>query len=237
MTVNIREEGPRAIKEAAEVLGRGGLVITPSQTNYNLICDPTNDDAIARLFDAKRRTKFGPLTLAISRPEDIVDYVEIPPHFDVKQLTSLWPSMLTIILPKRYPYPERLTMGASTLGVMNQGDCAVQRIVDEFGPVGLTSANLSGQGDVFVDFDKAAEELGDKVDLLIRGSGPSVAALSDNQHRSNTIVDLTFTPPYLVRYGMFPVEPLREAFPDLIEDPDAYKEAIKARLAKTGNTG
>jgi L-threonylcarbamoyladenylate synthase len=229
--VNTVQESPQAVKEAAEVLGRGGLVITPSQTNYNLICDPTNDDAIARLFEAKRRTKFGPLTLAIRRPEDIGDYVEIPPHLDAKQLMGLWPSMLTMILAKRYPYPPRLTMGADTLGVMKQGDCAVQRIVDEFGPVGLTSANISGQGDVFVDFDKAAEELGEEVDLLIRGNGPSVAALSDNPHRSNTIVDLTFTPPYLVRYGMFPVEPLREAFPDLIEDPAAYKDAIAARLA------
>jgi len=222
------------VERAGLVLEDGGLIVTPSETNYSLVCDPENAVAVAKVFEVKRRTKFGPLTLAIAEPSQADRYVDYPPRYDRERLLSLWPGLVTLVLPKRYPFPTQLTMGAPTLGVLCHGDCALTDIVKAFGPVAVTSANLSGQGDIFVDRDKAAVDLGEDVDLMIEAVTTTTDPLeiAGGVNRSNTIVDLTLDRPYLVRPGRVPVAEVMTALPDLVTDPDRYREILERRLSQ-----
>lgn len=221
------------IERAALVLEGGGLVVTPSQTNYSLVCDPENPVAVAKVFQVKRRTKFGPLTLAIAEPSQADRYVDYPPRFDRGTLRSLWPGFVTLVLPKRYPFPPELTMGAPTLGVLCHGDCALTDIVKAFGPVAVTSANLSGQGDILVDRDKAAVDVGNEVDLMIESVAPDEGSPgTSGGNRSNTVVDFSFEPPYLVRSGRLPTADLAALFPGLVTDPARYQEALDERVGR-----
>jgi L-threonylcarbamoyladenylate synthase len=100
------------------------------------------------------------------------------------------------------------------------------------GPIAATSANLSGQGDIFVPLTKAIEDIGHLVDLIVDG-GPTEAEIAGTGDRVNTIVDLTFDVPWLVRKGWVAAEKLRAYLPDLVEDPRAYAAMI-ASMQRTG---
>lgn len=231
--INIKNVCNEVYKEAVSILDNGGLVIVPTRTNYNLICDPTNKVAIEKVMKVKQRKKFGPLTLAIDSIKDINQYVEsnetINFNFDI--LKKLWPGELTIIFNKKYPFPDILTMGANTLAVANQGASVLNTLIKKYGkPVGCTSANISGQGDIFVDLDKAKNDLGDKVDLLIAVQSCSPRFISLDGNKSNTIIDLTFEKPYLVRRGMYSVEKIKKLIPSLNENIDEYKVLLSREL-------
>lgn len=226
-------ETPDVVQRAATVLHEGGIVVTPTRTNYNIACDPENDAAIAKVFEAKRRTKYGPLILYVTAVEQVPAYTRLPAGVTMETLRRLWPSELTIILPLTHPFPPRLTMGGSTIAITCQEDSTLHRIAIAFGgPLGITSANLSGQGDIFIDLQKANEDVGGVVDLFIASDEESVAARSPSPNKSSTIVDLTFEAPYLVRRGLVEVERLRGTLPGLIEDPDAYQVRLAERIAR-----
>jgi L-threonylcarbamoyladenylate synthase len=229
---NVKPANAESVHEAAEVLGNGGIVITPTRTNYNVICNPTDESAIAKVFEVKKRTKFGPLTLYIPNAGEAEKYAVIPEDFDRAILDKAWPGELTLIFEKNYPFPDALTMGATTIALTVQGECTCHDIAQEFGPVAMTSANISGQGDIFVTLEKAVEDIGHLVDLVIDAQSDAPAAELDVDNKSNTIIDLTFGKPYLVRLGVYPIEKCREMFPDLNEDSAEYKQLLAERVGR-----
>lgn len=229
-------ETPEVLDEAVAILRDGGLVVTPTRGNYCLVCDPTNLDAIEQSFEVKGRTKFGPLTLALHEVKAAGKYVEYPPGFDPAVLDRVWPAEVSFIFEKAFPFPERLTCGHSTIALMIHGPCTLQRLLTRYaGPLGLTSGNLSGQGDIPIDLAKAVDDLGDRVDLIIEAPSDDEITVTANsrEHPSNTIVDFTFGRPLLVRVGVLPTEVLLEHFPDLETDPAVFKQMLAERLAAT----
>ena len=236
----VLRETPEVLDEAVAILRDGGLVVSPTRGNYCLVCDPTNLDAIERSFDVKGRTKFGPLTLALHEIEAAGTYVEFPPRFDPAVLQRVWPSEVSLIFEKAYPFPERLTCGHSTIALMFHGPCTLQRLLTRYGaPLGLTSGNLSGQGDIPIDLAKAVGDLGDRVDVVIEAPSTDEITVSANspRHPSNTIVDFTFGRPLLVRTGVLPTETLLQEFPDLERDPEVFKRLLGERLAARAAEG
>ncbi len=76
--------GDEAVAEAARLLGQGGLVVVPTHTNYNLVCDPEDAAAIRRVFAVKERTKFGPLPLGIADPAAVDRYADGGPAWGAR---------------------------------------------------------------------------------------------------------------------------------------------------------
>lgn len=220
-----------AIRQAVDVLEAGGLVITPTRTQYNLISDAFSAEATDRVFHAKRRTKFGPLTLSIADPAVCARYVRLPDWLDPETPKEMWPGELTAIFWKNCDLPSNFTMGYDTLGVACQGPSPLEDIIRAFGrPVGATSANISGQGDIFVDLEKAVSDIGDEVDLIIDNGSQTLGASSSATVKANTVIDLTFDMPYLVRAGVYPVDRVRGLIPNLNEDSAAYKARLAERV-------
>lgn len=233
MTV-VDEAMPGSLDVAAEALAKGGTVVVPSYTNYSLICDAEDADAIGRVYKAKERTKFGPLTLAVPAIDDVARYVRLIPTFGLAELHEVWPAEVSFIFELTHPFPPRMTMGAGTVAVMFHPPCALQRLLATYGrPVALTSANLSGQGNIVVTREKAIEDVGDRVDVVVvNDRDDEVADVTvDGLNPSNTIADLSFSPPFLVRAGAYTPADLRRWIPDLVLDTAAYKDALDARIA------
>lgn len=228
---------PTAISQAAEVLRDGGLVISPTATNYNLICDARSAKAVERVFAVKRRVKLGPLPVSLPHPHEIPDYVDVPGSFDARAFDELLPGEVSFIFWQKYPFPEQLTCGLRTVAVSCTSDPVFRAIVvASAGPVAATSANISGQGNVFVDLDRAVSEIGDEVDLVIDAGPTEAQAHPEHGHRVNTIVDLTFDPPQLCRQGWVPVERIRPFIPGLTVDPQGYRELLAERARGNGGT-
>jgi len=229
--VNVRSVSPASLKEAADIVRGGGLVALPTLTNYGLFCDPFNADAIDRLFEAKKRTKFGPLSIFVAQPDQAQRYARLPDGIDPAVLDEVWPSPTAMIFWRSHPFPPRLTLGLPTLAVCCQGPGSplqeVLELMDQ--PLGASSANLSGQGDIDVTFEVTLADLGDRVDLILDEGEERRQARPPQQHPGNTIIDLTFTPPHLVRHGFVDPGTLAQHFTDLNQDPSSYAQLLDQR--------
>lgn len=215
---------------AVEVLKAGGLVISPTTTNYNLICDATNESAIQRIFDVKKRVKFGPLPVSLPYPEMADRYVDIPDWVDRSVLTDLLPGEISFVFRQKYPFPDQLTCGLHSVAISCTTHPIFRSLVTGVGgPIAATSANLSGQGNIFVPLSKAIEDIGDAVDLII-DAGPTAAELAGAGDRVNTIIDLTFDVPYLVRPGWVSLDRVLPYFPNLQTDTVLYQALLAQRV-------
>ncbi len=228
----VRTDGP-FLERTLEVLASGGLVISPTVTNYNLICDATHAGAIDRVFEVKRRSQLGPLGVGVPTPADIPTYVKIPDDFPLAAFDALLPGEINFIFEKKYPFPPQLTCGFPTLAVSVSSHPDLGRLIERYGkPIAATSANISGQGNIFVPLEKAIEDLADEVDLILDG-GPTVAqAFGDHPGRVNTVVDFTLGKPWLVREGWVPLARVLEYFPTLDTDTEAYKRSFRERAER-----
>lgn len=219
---------------AVDTLRRGGLVISPTTTNYNILCDATNPAAVERVFEVKRRVKYGPLPVSLPYPAVIPEYVTLRDANDEQMLSALLPGEVSFIFRQRYPFPEKLTCGSATVAVSCTTHPVMRSMVIGLNrPVAATSANISGQGNIFVPLAKALEDVGHLVDLVV-DAGPTDAEIAGGGDRVNTIVDLTRATPYLVRKGWVPLERLRPYLPGLVEDVDEHAKLLQLELALAG---
>src|SRR5687767_4145682 len=86
--------------EAAECIRSGGIVAFPTETVYGLGADAFNEDAIARIFEAKRRPADNPLIAHISDRSQIVLLASEIPDIAAKLIDAFFPGPLTVVLRK-----------------------------------------------------------------------------------------------------------------------------------------
>lgn len=232
MTPPILPAGPEALTEVLRVLDRGGLAIVPHATNYNVVCDADRAEAVEAVFRAKRRVKLGPLPVCLPDAAAVDRYVQVPESFDREALATLWPGEVCFVFWQRHPFPERLTCGLHTVAVTVTSEPFYGALAQAAGrALASSSANLSGQATGRVTLEQALADLGEAVDIAVDGGAkaPSAAAVG------NTIVDLTFDHPYLVREGAVPLAALRRYLPQLDTDVEAYRRRLLARAAEAGH--
>ncbi|MEX6632213.1 L-threonylcarbamoyladenylate synthase [Hyphococcus lacteus] len=168
---------PRAsdLAIAADIIRKGGLVAMPTETVYGLAADATNDDAVARIFEAKGRPQFNPLIIHVASREMAERHVIFSPLAQ-KLADAFWPGPLTMVLPRRAQSPISLLVsaGLDTIGVrMPKHDLAHELITDVDGPLAAPSANISGAiSPTSADHVKAS--LGDRVDLVLDGGSCTI---------------------------------------------------------------
>jgi L-threonylcarbamoyladenylate synthase len=175
--------------EICAVLRRGGIVAMLSDTVYGL--HGVAPAAGARLTALKGRSDDKPLLVLLADGAAAAAVTGTPPP---PALAALWPGPLTIVLPVVQPAPTRVAAGAQTLAVRVPADPALRAIIAAVGaPLYSTSANRAGEPPLG---DPAAlrAAFGGSVDLVV-DDGPVTAALP------STIVDVTASPPRVVRAG------------------------------------
>lgn len=105
--VEIKEDYPQ-LREAAKLLRENEAIGFPTETVYGLGANAMNDEAIAKIFEAKGRPSDNPLIVHIGAKSQLTDIVrEIPPVADVL-MKHFWPGPLTLILPKKMGFQRRL---------------------------------------------------------------------------------------------------------------------------------
>ncbi len=141
----------------------------PTETVYGLAGDATNGEAVARIFQAKGRPKFNPLICHVSDMEMANRIGE----FDALArllIDKYWPGPLTLVVQKAANCPVHDLAGANLDNIairMPQG--IANKIISKFGnPLAAPSANRSGRISP-TSAHHVAEDLGDKIDLIIDG--------------------------------------------------------------------
>lgn len=190
---------PSMINDAARILQMGGLVAFPTETVYGLGADAFNRTAVARVFEAKQRPLFDPLIVHVANREQLEAVTGRLPAIAAELTARFWPGPLTLVVPKSEDLPDLVTAGLSTVAVrMPRHPMALALIRAAGTPLAAPSANPFG-GTSPTCAGHVRDHLEHAVDLILDG-GPATVGVE------STILDLTCTPPKLLRPGGVPAE-------------------------------
>ncbi|MDE7224728.1 MAG: threonylcarbamoyl-AMP synthase [Acetatifactor sp.] len=187
-------EEEQALQEAGKVLRQGGLVAFPTETVYGLGGDALNPESSRKIYSAKGRPSDNPLIVHIARIEDLAPIVGQVTEEAMLLAQAFWPGPLTMVLPKSERVPYETTGGLQTVAVrMPSHPVARRLIICGGGYVAAPSANLSGRPSPTAA-RYVIEDMDGRVDLIIDGGEGDIGLES-------TIVDLTVSPPQILRPG------------------------------------
>lgn len=199
------------IEQAAAVLKRGGLLGIPTETVYGLGADGLNPEAVARIFKAKGRPQDNPLILHIPASDWLGRYCQDIPIAAYALAERFWPGPLTMILKRRDMVPDAVTAGLDTVGMRCPAHPVCRAIIAAADtPVAAPSGNTSGKPSPTTAEHMLADMDG-KIDAIVDG-GPCAVGVE------STIIDLTCTPPRLLRPGGITLEQLESALGEVAVD-------------------
>lgn len=191
------------IQEAAQIIRVGGLLAIPTETVYGLGADALNEAAVAAIYAAKGRPSDNPLILHVAGAHWLERYCAQVPPAAYQLAEAFWPGPLTMILPRKDIVPDRTTGGLNTVGVRCPDHPVTLAIIEAAGvPVAAPSANTSGRPSC-TNAQDVLEDMAEKIPAIVDGGSCQVGVES-------TIIDLTVTPPRLLRPGGTPLEALEE---------------------------
>lgn len=198
-------------KTAAAILRDGGLVGIPTETVYGLGANGLDPEAVAHIFEAKGRPQDNPLILHIPSADWLERYCQDIPGVAYKLANQFWPGPMTMILKRKDNVPDVVTAGLDTVG-MRCPDHAVCRgiIAAADVPVAAPSGNLSGRPSP-TTAEHMLEDMDGKIDAIVDGGACTVGVES-------TIIDLTCTPPRLLRPGGITLEQLESVLGEVAVD-------------------
>lgn len=191
------------LKQAGEILKAGGLVAFPTETVYGLGGDALNKASSRKIYAAKGRPSDNPLIVHICSFEDIYPIVSEVPKEAEKIAEAFWPGPLTMILKKSGLVPYETTGGLDTVAVrMPSHPVARKLIAYAGGYVAAPSANTSGKPSP-TQAKYVAEDMDGRIDMIIDGGEVGIGLES-------TIIDLTVSPPQILRPGYITQEMLSQ---------------------------
>ena len=197
---------------AAEILRRGGLLGIPTETVYGLGANGLDPVAVAHIFEAKGRPQDNPLILHIPSADWLERYCEEIPDAAYVLADRFWPGPLTMILKHKPIVPDAVTAGLDTVGMRCPAHPVCRAIIAAADvPVAAPSGNTSGRPSP-TNMADMLEDMDGKIDGIVDGGPSSVGVES-------TIIDLTATPPRLLRPGGITLEQLRDALGEVEVDP------------------
>jgi len=215
--INFKNPEISKIKEASNIIKKGGLVAFPTETVYGLGANGLDKKAVKKIFLVKGRPQDNPLILHISEIKQIDSLVNEIPNNAKKLIKRFWPGPLTIILKKTKIVPDIVTCGLDTVAIrMPDNKIALELIKHAGVPIAAPSANISGRPSP-TNAKHVAEDLMGSIDMLIDGGSVSIGIES-------TVIDLTQNPPVILRPGKITQKQIEKIIGKL---QDKNKEFIK----------
>ena len=192
----------RETDQAARILREGGLVGIPTETVYGLGANGLDPDAVERIFAAKGRPQDNPLILHIPSADHLERYCQEIPDSAYALAKVYWPGPLTMILRRKPIVPDVVTAGLDTVGMRCPSHPVCHAILEAADvPVAAPSGNTSGRPSP-TTAAHMWEDMDGKIDAIVDG-GPCTVGVE------STIIDLTCTPPRLLRPGGITLEQLQ----------------------------
>jgi L-threonylcarbamoyladenylate synthase len=154
------------IKKAQAVLYKGGLILYPTDTIWGIGCDATNEDAVRRIFELKKRADSKALIVLIDSSSKLNFYVEEVPEvsWDLVDLTE---KPLTIIYPGARNLAPNLLAEDGSVGIRITKETFSKQLCERFHKaIVSTSANISGQPSPHF-FDEISPEIVNGVDYVV----------------------------------------------------------------------
>lgn len=218
VTVKIRPEAEKftaeedaALRRAGSIIQSGGLVAFPTETVYGLGGDALNRESARKIYAAKGRPSDNPLIVHICRLEDLEKIACRIPEEAFHIADAFWPGPLTMILHKTALVPSETTGGLDTVAVRFPSDRIAGRLIRYSGGfVAAPSANRSGRpSPTYAKY--VLQDMDGRIDMIIDGGQVGIGLES-------TILDLTVSPPQILRPGYVTGEMLRKVLKEVDTD-------------------
>ena len=183
-----------SIRQAGQILKRGGLVAFPTETVYGLGADALNEDAAAKIYAAKGRPSDNPLIVHITERKMLDAIVsEVSTQAELL-MEKFWPGPMTLIFKKSALVPYGTTGGLDTVAVRMPSHPVARAVIDAGGGyIAAPSANVSGRPST-TTAAHVIEDLSGRIEMILDG-GQAVIGLE------STIVDMSVEPPVILRPG------------------------------------
>lgn len=203
MTVEIQRidlEHPhrRLLQHAARVLGKGGLVVYPTDTIYGLGADLFHRGAMERIVKLKKISRQKLLSFICPDLSEAANWAYVPTSA-YRVLRRVTPGKYTFVLRAGMEAPRVLLRKRATVGIRIPDSPVALGLARELGRPLLSTSVPQGEDDFFTDPQEIAETFRHDIDLVLD------AGVLANQ--PSTIIDLSGPEPVLMRLGAGAVEP------------------------------
>jgi L-threonylcarbamoyladenylate synthase len=166
-TITLPADNPASIETALDLLTEGEIVAFPTDTVYGLGANAFYSPGIIKLFEAKGRDANKAIAVLIGdngHLDLLTDFLSASAR---KLIERFWPGGLTIVVPKKKDLPELLSAGSS-IGIRMPDHSVALELLNKFGPLATTSANLSGKNNPHNAGD-VLNQLNGRVPLILDG--------------------------------------------------------------------
>jgi len=163
------------INEAVKVLREGGVILYPTDTVWGIGCDATNEKAVDRVFEIKRRSEAKSLVLLACDMDMVAKHVREIPNIAI-DLVEVNDAPMTIIYPGAQYLAPNVVAGDGSVGfripcvedeTRQGGGVFCRELVRRLRkPLVSTSANISGEPTP-ADFHEITEEIRNAVDFVV----------------------------------------------------------------------
>jgi len=184
-----------------ELLRAGEVVALPTETVYGLAANALDEKAIAKIFQIKGRPANNPIIIHVASGAMAKRHVKNWPALADRLAKAFWPGPLTLVLPRAGKIPDSVTAGGETVGLRWPSHPFIQAVIRECDfPLAAPSANLSNRISP-TNAEHVRKQLGAKISLIVDGGQSQVGIES-------TVLDLSVSPPQVLRPGMIRAESL-----------------------------
>lgn len=216
-----------AIKNAAEIINNGGLVVMPTETVYGLGGDGTNPIAASKIYAAKGRPSDNPLIIHVSSPSEAEKYAFTSEVY-YKIAEAFMPGPITVVLNSKSTVPKETRGGLDTVAVRCPSNRVARLLIEYAGvPIAAPSANLSGSPSP-TSLQHVIDDMYGRVDAIIDG-GNSDIGLESTIVKINPDDSLT-----LLRPGKITIGELMSIAPVSVADAVTNKLSDKEKAISPG---
>jgi len=154
------------IKKAVEVLKSGGVILYPTDTIWGIGCDATNPEAVARIYQIKKREDSKSMLVLMENPALLERYVNDVPEI-AWDLVEISTTPLTVIYPGAKNLATNLIAEDGSIGIRFTKEEFTTKLLQRFRrPIVSTSANISGEKSPAF-FDEISEEIKNQMDYIV----------------------------------------------------------------------
>jgi L-threonylcarbamoyladenylate synthase len=210
-----------AVAQASQLLKTGHVVGLPTETVYGLAANALDPQAVAHIFEVKGRPTHNPIIVHVASLEMARKCVATWPPLAEKMAKAFWPGPLTLVLPKTAIIPDIVTAQGPTVGIRWPSHPVIQAVIHACGfPLAAPSANTSNRISP-TTAQHVWEDLGDKIPLIIDGGSCQIGIES-------TVLDLSQSPPRLLRPGMIHAEAIAAVIGQLNMDSNPVARQLRS---------
>lgn len=198
----IHPENPqlRLIRQTADIIRRGGVIVYPTDSSYALGCQIGNKNALTKIRQIRRLQQQHNFTLVCRDLSELATYAKVD-NSAYRLIRSNTPGAYTFILPATREVPRRLVHPRKkTIGIRVPDNLICQALLEELAePIMSTTLILPGDKYPLSDPAEIRDMLQHKVDLIVDGGYGGLEI--------TTMISLETGSPEVIREGLGNIAP------------------------------